>query len=131
MTLTVLIARFAAVGMIIFGLSHFLMAGLWSELLSPLRDRKSGGLLLGAVSLPFGLAIVLAHNVWVWGLPLIVTVLGWLITLKCTVYLLVPWAHRPAMPTQRQMARGLRFAGGLMVLLGALAAYDTYFCRQQ
>src|SRR5262245_15127343 len=99
MTLTVLIARFTAVGMIVFGLSHLLMAGLWSELLSPLRDRKSGGLLLGAISLPFGLAIVLGHNVWVWGLPVIVTVLGWLITLKCTIYLLVPWAHRRAMPT--------------------------------
>jgi hypothetical protein len=130
MTLAVLIARFTAVGMIIFGLSHLLMAGLWSELLSPLRDRKSGGLLLGAVSLPFGLVIVLGHNIWVWGLPLIVTVLGWLITLKCTIYLLVPWAHRRAMPVGPQMKRGLRIAGSVIVLLGAIAAYDAFFCRQ-
>jgi hypothetical protein len=129
MTPTVLIARFTAIGMLIFGLSHLLMAGRWSELLSPRRERKSGGLLLGAAGLPFGLAIVLGHSVWVWGLPLIVTVLGWLITLKCTIYLLVPWAHRWAMPKGQQMERGLRIAGSLMVLLGALAGYDAFFCR--
>jgi threonine/homoserine/homoserine lactone efflux protein len=86
-------------------------------------------LLLGAISLPFGLVIVLGHNICVWGLPLIVTVLGWLITLKCTIYLLVPWAHRRAMPNSQRMERGLRLVGGLIVFLGALAGYDAFFCR--
>jgi hypothetical protein len=62
-------------------------------------------------------------------LPLIVTVFGWLITLKCTIYLLVPWAHRRAVPNSQQMERGLRIVGGLIVLLGALAGYDAFFCR--
>jgi len=129
MTVSVLIARFTSVGMIISGLSHLLNPAFWSELLLPLRDRKSGGLLLGAISLPFGLVIVLGHNIWVWGLPLIVTVFGWLTTLKCTIYLLVPWAHRRAMPVGTQMERGLRIVGGIMILLGALAGYDAFFCR--
>src|SRR5262245_61991770 len=129
MTLTVLIARFTAVGMIVFGLSHSLNAALCADLLLPLRERKSGGLMLGAVSLPFGLANVLGHDGWVLGLPLIVTILGWLTTVKCTIYLLVPWAHRRAMPSGQQMERGFRIAGGVMVLLGALAGYDAFFCR--
>jgi len=129
MDLPTLIARFTSVGMIISGLSHLLNPAGWTALVLPLREREGGGLLLGSLSLPFGLVIVLGHNVWVLGLPLIVTLLGWLTTIKCTIYLLIPWAHRRAMPTGRQMERGFKIAGGLMVLLGALAAYDAFFCR--
>ncbi len=41
-------------------------------------------------TLPIGVILIVGHNVWVWDWPLALTVAGWAMTIKCTLYLLVP-----------------------------------------
>ena len=48
-------------------------------------------LILGMIGLIAGLAIVLGHNVWSGGLlPVIVTLVGWLILIKGLLFLFIP-----------------------------------------
>jgi uncharacterized protein YjeT (DUF2065 family) len=134
MTLDILIARWVALVWLICGLSHLLYPAKWVALLWPLRERDTGGFILAAMSLPVGLIIILGHNIWVWDLPVIVTVAGWLTTLKSVAYLLLPHAHTVVMRSAEQMSgqrmeRGFRIIGTVMIVLGAVTFYDSFFRR--
>lgn len=134
MPVETLIARWVAVLWLICGLSHLLFPAKWSELLLPLRDRETGGFILAAMSLPTGLVIVLGHNVWVWDLPVIVTVAGWMTTVKGGIYLLFPPAHMRVMRSGERIVgagleNGFRIVGVVMIVLGLLTAYDSFFRR--
>jgi uncharacterized protein YjeT (DUF2065 family) len=126
MTVEALIERWFAVGWLIFGLSHLLYPRKWAALFLPLRERGTGGLLLGLFNLPMGLVVVIGHNVWVWGLPVIVTLAGWVMVLKSVVYLLFPGTLSRVMPAEKQMEHAFRIAGAVSILLGALLIYDSF-----
>jgi hypothetical protein len=132
MPLHILIERWVALFWLICGLSHLLYPARWIELLWPLRERDTGAFILAAINLPIGLVIVLGHNIWVWDVPVIVTVAGWLATAKGTAYLLIPRAHVRMMRTTERMTgqrmeRGFQIVGAVIILLGALIAYHSVF----
>ena len=129
MPLDTLIERWFAIGSLVFGLSHLLYPSKWAALFLPLRERETGGFLLALFNLPLGLVVVLGHNVWVWGLPVIVTLAGWVMVLKSVVYLLFPRALSRVMPSGERMERAFRIAGAVGMLLGALLIYD-WFCQR-
>ena len=127
MLLEILIERWTAIMWIVFGLSHALYPKRWTDLLIPLRDRETGGLLIGAYTLPVGLVTILGHNVWGWRIATIVTLFGWFATIKGLAYLLLPRAHRNVMPSESKAIFGFRAAGITMVALGTLVAYDAFW----
>jgi hypothetical protein len=134
MPLDILIARWVAVCWLVCGVSHALCPAQWVALLWPLRERDTGGFILAAMSLPIGLVIILGHNIWVWDLPVIVTAAGWLTTLKSVVYLVFPRAHMRVMRagerlTGERREKGFRIVGSVMIVLGAVTAYDAFFRR--
>ncbi len=73
-------------------------------------------------ALILGLLLVVSHNVWVAGWPVIITLLSWMVLIKAVVYLMTPfdvlsrlvaWANRPAWFT---------LGGPLWVALGVFLA---------
>ena len=129
MPIETLIERWFAIGWLIFGFSHVLYPAKWAALFLPLRERETGGLLLALFNLPLGLVVVLGHNVWVWGIPVAVTLAGWVMILKSVVYLLFPRALSRVMPTNERMESAFRIAGAVSMLLGALLSYDSFYQR--
>ena len=126
MPIETLIERWFAIGFLIFGLSHLLHPAKWAAVFLPLRERETGPLLLALFYLPLGLVVVLGHNVWVWGIPVVVTLAGWGMILKSVVYLLLPRALSRVMPTGNRMERAFRIGGALGMVLGALLIYDWF-----
>ena len=126
MPLEILVERWFAIGSVVFGVSHLLYPGKWAALSAPLRERESGALLVGTFYLPLGLAVVLAHNVWVWDLRVIVTLIGWSMVAKGVGYLLFPRALSVVMPAPERLERGFRIAGWVLMVVGALLAYDLF-----
>ena len=129
MELETLIARWFAVSSIAFGLSHALYPATWAALVLPLRDRPTGGLLIATFNFPLGLVIILGHNVWVWDVPVIVTVAGWLTTIKSTAYLLIPRAHTRIMTAGKKLEDGFRVMGLGMIVLGVVVGWDAFLRR--
>jgi uncharacterized protein YjeT (DUF2065 family) len=125
----ILIERWFAIGSLIFGLSHLLYPAKWAAVFLPLRERETGGLILALFYLPLGLGVVLGHNVWVWGIPVAVTLAGWVMVLKSVVYLLLPRALSRVMPAAERMERAFRIAGAAGIVLGALLVYDSFYQR--
>lgn len=129
MALDLLIERWFGIGLLAFGVSHLLYPAQWAALFLPLKERETGRLLLGLFNLPLGAAIVLAHNVWVWDLPVIVTLAGWMMVSKSLMYLLVPGSVAAVMPTARRMELAFRISGAAAIVLGALLVYASFFRR--
>lgn len=123
-----LVEQFVALSLLILGLSHAVQPGRWVELFTDFIRRPYAALVIGAYTLPFGLAIVLTHNVWVLGLPVVVTVCGWAWTVKSVVYLLRPqtldvWVPEAIGPGAR---RKLVAVGLLMACLGAALTWHAF-----
>ena len=92
--MTLIIERVVASFLWLTGLSYLVQSLIWKDLVQELFKKKAWLMLLSLWFLPWGLLIVFGHNIWGANWQVIITVLGWFITLKCILYLLVPnWAN--------------------------------------
>ncbi len=84
-------------------------------------------MLLSLWFLPWGLLIVFGHNIWGANWQVIITVLGWFITLKCILYLLVPnWANFVNRWSDEFLQRYIQMAGGVDTILGAIILFLSF-----
>ena len=126
-----IIEKVVSVAFLILGLSYFYQAKLWVGIATEIIEKPEKRLLLTLVFLPFGLIIVLGHNVWVSDWPVVITILGWLITVKCAFYLIVPQlAPKLAKLLANRSVNFLRnyisICGVVTTVLGALLVYQFF-----
>jgi uncharacterized protein YjeT (DUF2065 family) len=119
------VERLTAIFFLVTGLSHILQPRAWVEFFVMLREKGEAGSFLNAfVHFPLGAFIVAFHNVWHGSPAIVVTLIGWGLTIKGTIYFLFP-RHGTRMLGAVSMERSWQFivAGVFSV---ALAAY--IFC---
>jgi hypothetical protein len=85
--------------------------------------------LAGLLAFVPGLAIVLAHNVWVAGWPVLITVLGWLSLIGGAFRIVAPgWVTQIGRSVLSRS--GWTRSGGIaMIFLAATLIYFGYFAR--
>jgi hypothetical protein len=85
------VQKLTAIFFLVIGLSHILQPRVWVQFFIFLREKGEVGSFLNAfVHLPLGVFIVVFHSIW-HGFPgTIVTLIGWGLTIKGTIYLLFP-----------------------------------------
>ena len=119
-----------AVGLLVIGLSHWLRAQLWADLLEDWRHNRFLPFYLGWLYLQVGTVIAFGHNVWAWDLVVIVTLLGWAWTLKGILYLIWPNLLVRIMvkrlPAGQNHARKFALAGGIMAVVGSLLVWRVF-----
>ncbi len=120
------IERVMSIAILVIGLSHMIQRKIWAEFLTAATQHRFGALFIAIPTLAIGLFIVAGHNVWVWDVPLITTLLGWGYLVKSTVYLLWPNAVRNVMPRPERAGKTLLGVGMGMALLGALMTWDAW-----
>jgi uncharacterized protein YjeT (DUF2065 family) len=75
---------------LVTGLSHIFQPRVWVQFFILLREKQEvGSFINGFVHFPLGAFIVAFHNVW-HGLPMIVTIIGWGLVIKSTIYFVFP-----------------------------------------
>lgn len=122
------IAKIFSIGLLIVGLSHIVQAKRWANYLFDFIHSKSAPFIIGMLTLPVGLLIVVGHNKWAFEIPVIITFYGWAMVVKSSIYLLFPQVMAKVVPkTEDSLRRTSIFAGALMTILGALLIFDTYF----
>ena len=82
--------------------------------------------LSGLLALPVGIALVLAHNVWVAGWPLIITVLGWLGIIGGVVRILVPQFVETIGTSVIEHPATLIVGGFVVLVIGCVLSYFGY-----
>ena len=84
------IERLTALAFIISGLSHIAAPRAWVCFFVNMRAQgEAAGLINAYVHIPLGLLIVAFHPVWS-GAGVLVTLIGWSLTIKGTLYFLLP-----------------------------------------
>lgn len=82
--------------------------------------------LSGTITLPVGLAIVIVHNVWIVGWPVIITIIGWLVVLAGAARMLAFEGIKSIGQAMIERTLLLAAPGAIMVLVGAYLAYLGY-----
>ncbi|MFN0179634.1 MAG: hypothetical protein ACKVZ0_12620 [Gemmatimonadales bacterium] len=118
---------FAAVQLLVIGLSHLAQPRAWVDFFGWLRGKGHAGVFAnGFLSLWFGSFIVAFHNVWE-GLPTVVTVLGWAQVLKGTVSFVLPQvAMRGLARVSPERDWEFRVAGVVALALSAVCWYSAF-----
>lgn len=114
---------FAAINLIVIGLSHALQPQAWTDFFKLLHSKGAPGNFFNAMlSLSIGSLIVAFHNIWS-GIPVLLTLYGWGSVLKGTIYLCFPEVglrsieNGTKMPRQKWVLAGcLLIALGLVIL---------------
>ncbi|HLL15090.1 MAG TPA: hypothetical protein VK388_08500 [Pyrinomonadaceae bacterium] len=121
------IERYFAITMLAVGLSHIVLARQWRDFFLRLKATGVAGIIIAMFTFPLGLLIVLGHNIWVFDLPVIVTVCGWGMTLKSATYALVPGQAERMIPAGANAHRKYAAAGFVALAIGALLLYHSFF----
>ena len=111
--------RLAALSFIIIGLSHIVAPGAWVRFFLNIRAAGEAAAFLNAfVHMPLGLLIVAFHPVWS-GPGLLVTLVGWALTLKAALYFLCPRLGDKSMALVTEERAGhFRIVGAFALALG-------------
>ena len=90
MNITIVLAQIWGIGFIVFGLSMLFNKKWITVAVEEMVQNQGVMLLAGLVALIMGLVLVALNNIWTSGLPLLITILGWLTLLKGAVILIFP-----------------------------------------
>ena len=112
----------------------FLVMGL-AVLINPEGTRRMGRefidsdaliFLSGVITLPVGLAIVITHNLWVAGWPVIITIFGWLAVAAGIARMTLHGAMRSIGKAMIERTALFAVPAVIMILLGAYLCYQGY-----
>ncbi|MEY2494411.1 MAG: hypothetical protein QOJ45_903 [Verrucomicrobiota bacterium] len=120
------VEKLTALFFLVAGLSHIFAPRAWVRFFIMLREKEEvGSLLNGLVHFPLGAFIIAFHNVW-HGMPMLVTIIGWGLVLKSTIYFVYP-RHGVRMLSTIKMERSWHFvvAGIFSVALAGVILYSA------
>jgi hypothetical protein len=83
--------------------------------------------LSGLLTMTAGVAIVLTHNVWAAGWPVLITIFGWLATLGGAARIALPRQTRMIGETMLDKPLAMTVGGAIWLAIGALLTFFGYF----
>jgi uncharacterized protein YjeT (DUF2065 family) len=122
------VEKLVALFFLVTGLSHIFQPRVWVQFFITLREKgEVGSFLNGFVHFPLGAFIVAFHNVW-HGIPMIVTIIGWGLVIKSTLYFVYP-RHGVRMLGTISMERSRHFvvAGVVSVAAAGVILYPLLY----
>ncbi len=121
-----MLERFFAIAFLAVGLSHIVQAQMWADFFAALRKTSYAALVIAMFTLPQGLTIVVWHNVWVWDLPVLLTVAGWGMTFKSIHYMLNPKFADRMIEGPGASPRNYLVGGIIILILGGALGYQGF-----
>ena len=111
----------------VIGLSHIVQPRAWADYFIFIRGkRETGAFIDGFLHLPLAALIIGFHNVWS-GIPMVLTVLGWLFLIKSILRFCLP-TQGLRMMARVSVARAWEFqlAGAFLLFIAGLLGYVVY-----
>jgi hypothetical protein len=108
------------------GLSLMLNAAVFRALAEQFLGNHALIFILGIVTLPAGLAIVLTHNVWAADWRLLITLIGWLATIAGAIRLIAPQQAAAMGGSSLRSAATLKVSAAAYLAVGAVLCFFGY-----
>lgn len=121
------VAKIAGPIYLLLGLSFLLYAPVYKKLMAKWQKDHLSLFPLMLLTPIFGLLIIGMHNVWVWNVGLLVTLIGWGLLLKGVVYFLLPGQFLKSSLKMAQNVGLLYLAGLGATVVGGVLGYFAYF----
>ncbi len=118
-----------ALSLVIVGLSHTARPRLWADFFNAMKRTGYAPLIIGMYTLPTGLVILLGHNIWAWDWPVFVTIAGWGMAIKATLYLIFPTLPNRMIDNADRWQEAysvFRVVGAVMSVLGVVLSWDVF-----
>ena len=115
---------------LLIGLSHAAQPAAWVRFFEVVKGTGVAGFIIAMFSLPIGLVLLAGHQVWRWEPALLLTVAGYGLTFKSTLYLLAP--RFADYMIERKMAKSLwsyQVAGAVMAVLAGFITWQAWAAR--
>ncbi|MCG6876463.1 MAG: hypothetical protein LJE97_15355 [Betaproteobacteria bacterium] len=124
------VAHVVSVVMFVLGVSYVVQAREWIRVSQEVIASPHRFLMPALVMLAAGVAIVSVHNDWVPAWTLAITLSGWILVVKGTVFLVLPhmatkFAHWP----EGLLVAWIRVAGVVLAVVGAVLTYQVWITR--
>ena len=87
-----------------------------------LFDNRSQVYIMSVFALVVGILLVVSHNIWVAGWPVVLTILAWLVFLESIAYLLLPFAVLARLARWFNTEAWYLAGGAVSIVLGAFLA---------
>ena len=120
---SIYLARLIGPPLIVAGVGMLFNGGAYRALFEQFLASSALIFLSGVIVLPVGIAIVLAHNLWVKDWRVIITVFGWLAIAGGVARMLVPQLPQAIGAGVIEAAYTLMIAGVVMAALGCVLSY--------
>ncbi len=111
---------------LIVGISRILHPNLWTDLIADIGKSRFAGFWMRSFALTVGLFLIVGHNKWVLDCPLFITVVGWGMAIKGTIYLLVPKAAEAVIERAGKSNRVLQVTGIVMAAFGGVLSWQVF-----
>ena len=127
MGITLFLARLIGLYLIIVGVGILLNLKYYQRVMGDFSKNSALLYMGGIMALFFGLLVVLFHNVWLVGWPVIITIMGWLGIVKGVVILVFPNAILRMTEAYRDKTSLLAVHIVIVIALGGYLTYMGYF----
>ena len=98
-----------------------------SSVASEIMARREVFFILALITLILGLLLVMSHNIWVMGWPVIITLFGWLVLISGIIRLFLPeWAHQMSRPFLSH-PMSLKITAIVLLLVGLFLLFHVYY----
>ena len=126
METSILLARIIGPYMLIAGLGLLINRASYQQIVEELRGQTSLLLIMGAFTLIVGLLMLQFHNIWVADWRVLVTLIGWIITLKGAMAIIAPDAMMRFALSFNESQTASTLQAGLALLFGLFMSYMGY-----
>jgi hypothetical protein len=112
--------------MLVVGVAVFVNAAVFRAMADEFLRNRALMYLSGLLIMPVGIAIILTHNVWVAGWPVLITVLGWLMAIGGAIRILIPDKLEPIGRNLLKTPMMTPIVGGIWLAIGAIFCFFGY-----
>jgi len=124
------VAHVVAVVMFVLGVSYVVQAREWIRVSQEVIASPHRFLVPALALLATGVAIVSVHNSWVPAWTLAITLAGWILVVKGTLFLVLPQMATKFAPwPESLLVAWIRAAGAILAIVGAVLSYQVWITR--
>ncbi len=123
---SVFLAKLIGPVFLVIGVALLVNGAVYRKLAQEFLDSPALIFLSGLITLPTGLAIVLAHNVWTGDWRILITILGWLAVIGGTIRLLAPQRAAAVGRTIFANPSTMHISTAIYLVAGALLCFFGY-----
>ena len=118
--LTLLVARFVALVYIPLGVAMLTGQTKGKEMIASYQKSSGLSLFIGIFAVMIGILLVLFHNYWVRGWPVLVTLLGWVAVIEGVLFIAFP---KSLLKFTMKMSKNEKIWGIFAMIVGLVFGY--------